>query len=377
MYGVTSHMIDTYGEIIFDLSLNVQRRRGDPVRLLQMEAIEAQRADTGLTDAQIAARLGLTVAQVRFIRVVMERRRFRTDQYRKLFTLGAGRRYRPERDDLPRPQDFREDGMRLRDALTFDPAQVRTFIEAGYWTNDTLSGWLVAHALAEPHQPAIIHGEHTLSYQELHQQVTRLAGALQQHGVQRGDVVAVQLPNVPEFLLTYLAVCHLGGVLTTIHMPYRAAEMETLLRHSRARALVCLSHVRGYAPAAVVLQRRQALPALELVITHGAPVAGALSLALLLDSDPPVPPSEPPVAADPFLLLFTSGTSASPKAVPLTYHTMLSNARLGVAEHRITRQDRLLSAAPFSHLYGLYSVHLALAAGATMVLLPGCSPRPS
>src|SRR5262249_1127874 len=156
------------------------------------------------------------VAQVRFIRVVMERRRFRTDQYRKLFTLGAGRRYRPERDDLPRPQDFREDGMRLRDALTFDPAQVRTFS--------------------------------------------------------------------------------------------------------------------------------------------------------------PVPPSEPPVAADPFLLLFTSGTSASPKAVPLTYHTMLSNARLGVAEHRITRQDRLLSAAPFSHLYGLYSVHLALAAGATMVLLPGFTP---
>ena len=49
-YGVTPRMIEAYGEAIFDLSLNIQRRRGDPVRLLDFDAMEAQRADTGLTD---------------------------------------------------------------------------------------------------------------------------------------------------------------------------------------------------------------------------------------------------------------------------------------------------------------------------------------
>ncbi len=93
-YGVTQGMIAAYGDLVFDLSLNKQVRRGDPVRALDFEAIEAGRAEMGLSDEEIAPRLGLTAEQVRFIRVVIERRRFRTDQYRKLFALGGGRRYR-------------------------------------------------------------------------------------------------------------------------------------------------------------------------------------------------------------------------------------------------------------------------------------------
>lgn len=49
-------------------------------------------------------------------------------------------------------------------------------------------------------------------------------------------------------------------------------------------------------------------------------------------------------------------------------------ARLGVAEHHLTDQDRILSAASFGHLFGLYSVHLALATGATIDLLPIFAP---
>jgi acyl-CoA synthetase (AMP-forming)/AMP-acid ligase II len=80
------------------------------------------------------------------------------------------------------------------------------------------------------------------------------------------------------------------------------------------------------------------------------------------------------VAADPFLLLYTSGTTASPKAAPLNGHTMLSNARLGVPEHAIGPDDLVLSAAPFGHLFALYAIELALCAGAASVLLPVFSP---
>ena len=55
--GITPEMIEAFGPIIFDLSLNVQDRRGDPVRLLDFAEIERQRAATGLTDHEIAARL--------------------------------------------------------------------------------------------------------------------------------------------------------------------------------------------------------------------------------------------------------------------------------------------------------------------------------
>ena len=98
-FGVTEQMIEEYGEKIFRLSLNVQHRTGDPVRHLDFDQIEKQRPNTGLSDVQIAEQVGLTVAQTRFIRVVMERRRYRNDQYRKLFSLGGGRRYRNDETD--------------------------------------------------------------------------------------------------------------------------------------------------------------------------------------------------------------------------------------------------------------------------------------
>jgi len=60
--------------------------------------------------------------------------------------------------------------------------------------------------------------------------------------------------------------------------------------------------------------------------------------------------------------------------VPHNYHTMLSNARLGVPEHRLTAADRILSAAPFTHLFGLYELHCAFACGAASVLLPAFTP---
>ena len=63
----------------------------------------------------------------------------------------------------------------------------------------------------------------------------RTAAGLQRKGIGKGDVVAVQLPNTPEFLIAHLAINRLGAVLCTIHMPYRGAEIETILGHSGAK----------------------------------------------------------------------------------------------------------------------------------------------
>ena len=60
--------------------------------------------------------------------------------------------------------------------------------------------------------------------------------------------------------------------------------------------------------------------------------------------------------------------------MPHPYRTMLANARLGAPEHELDSRDRVLSAAPLSHLYGLYSLHCAWAVGACTVLLPAFSP---
>ncbi len=374
--GITEAMIATYGEAIFRMSHNHQVREGDPVRRLDWEAIEGQREAMGLADGQIAGRLGLSREQVMFIRNTEESRRFRVGQQAYLMDLGGGKRFRPERV-IPFEQRFRygDDALALRSAMIFDGARVAGYIASGWWKDDTLTKWLAQHAAQRPDAPAIVHGAEVLSWSALSARVVGFAAGLLNAGIEPGDVVAVQLPNVPEFVVAYLAIARLGAVMTTLHMPYRGSEFEMILSHSRARAIVCLAQAKDWSPAEAAVASRDKLPALKAVIALGPAVAGTLAYAEVEGASSAAIRDMPgPKASDPFLLLYTSGTTASPKAVPHSYHTLLSNALVGVPEHGIGEADRILSAAPFSHLFGLYSLHVAWAAGAASVLLPQFTP---
>jgi cyclohexanecarboxylate-CoA ligase len=374
-YGVTPALIDSYGDVIFELSHNVQTRRGDPVRLKQFDAYERQRAAFGLSDGEIAERIGLTEMQVRIIRNAEERRRIQTEPYYLLNKLGGGKRFRPESQEQfvhPTPA-----GVALKAAMGFDPLEVRRYLEEGYWRPDTLSSWLRTHANERPDAPAIICDEETISYSQLQNRVDDLAEGFRSLGLGEADVVAVQLPNIPEHLIIYMALASLRAVMATLFMPCRKAEMTTLLGHSRARAFIGMTEIIDFAPAATALSIKDELPDLETVICLGYQEEGTVSYGDLSTFSPQrkrAPRPQPPVAADPMLLLYTSGTTASPKGVPLNGHVLLGNARLGAAEHGFDASDRLLSVTPFGHLFGLYSVHMALCVGAANVLLPSFSP---
>ena len=373
--GVTEAMVESFGETVFRLSHNHQRRRGDPIRLKDFDAVERQRADLGLSDAEIAERVGLSRDQVTVVRNLVERRKIRRNHYQRLLELGGGRRFRAERfTPHEERHDYSEAAMNLRDAMRFDGDRAALYLERGWWSPaDTLSRWLVRAASEKPDAAAIVEDGQSLSCRELAERVARLAGGLKTLGLGSGDVVAVQLPNRAEYLVSYLAICALGGIMTTVYVPYRAAEMESLLGHSKARAFIGLDETGDFKPAQTALEMRSRIASLEHVIVLGDAPHGACSFAALSEA-PPHDLSDGPVATDPFLLLYTSGTSTRPKGVPLAYQGILGNARLGVPEHGITAADRILSAAPFGHLYGLYSFHLALAAGASTVLLPAFSP---
>ena len=373
--GVTEAMVESFGETIFGLSHNLQRRRGDPVRLKNFDDVERQRADLGLSDAEISERIGLSRDQVTFIRNLVERRKIRRNHYQRLLELGGGRRFRAERFTPHEERaEYGDVAMSLREAMRFDGERAALYLERGWWSPaDTLSRWLVRAATGTPNAPAIAGDGQSLTYGELAARVAALAGGLKALGLGPGDVVAVQLPNRAEYLVSYLAICAIGGVMTTLYLPYRAAEMESLLGHSGARAFIGLAETGDFSPARTALGLRSRIGSLEHVVVLGDAPDGTRPFDELTRAAPH-DLSHGPVAADPFLLLYTSGTSARPKGVPLAYQGILGNARLGVPEHGITAADRIVSAAPFGHLYALYSFHLAMAAGATTVLLPAFTP---
>src|SRR5690349_19514348 len=179
----------------------------------------------------------------------------------------------------------------------------REYLERGYWRDDdTLAHWLARQAAERPDAPAVAAGGSALAWRELERRVLCVAQGLKDKGIGAGDVVAVQLPNTLEFLLLHLAAARLGAVMCTVHMPYRGAEIETILAHSNARIFFT-----------------SAYPFRELV--------GAA----------PLPREHPlPDARDAFLLLYTSGTTASPKGVPHPSRTLLGNSRMGAREHGLT-----------------------------------------
>ena len=222
----------------------------------------------------------------------------------------------------------------------------------GWWADDTPALWLARHVEARPDAPALVFQENVLSWKDVEQRVLLVAAGLRGRGVGPGDVVALQLPNTPEFVLGYLAIAHLGAVTCTLHMPYRGAEVQALTRHSGARLAICL-------PQSKEMFQGRGLAFVDMENENCEPLAS--------DFGEPRP-------GDPFLLLYTSGTTAAPKGVVHPYRTMLGNGRVSAPEHGLHEESRVLCAAPLSHLYGLYSLHCAWAVGACTILLPAFKP---
>ncbi len=228
--------------------------------------------------------------------------------------------------------------------------------------SETLWGLIERRARDAPHAAAVLFGEEAVSNRDFHQRALALARGLAGRGVRKGDVVAVQLPNIPEYLLSYAAICALGATLQPVHMPYRRAELATLLTHSEAKAFICLSRLKDERP-----------PGLKNVVSLGDPEEDAIPFARLAASEPLASPS-PGSPEERFLLLYTSGTTDNPKGVPHAQRGFLANAMGSVPEMEISKEEVILSAAPLTHLYGLYAYHLSLCSGAAMSLLPAFTP---
>jgi len=374
-YGVTESMIASYGDLVFRLSNNIQIRRGDPIRLKQFDVIERERADLGMSDGEIGARLGLSLEQARTIRIIMEHRRFRTGHYQRILALGAGKRYRDERYLTPEQRfAMGPDAQRLREGVGFAPAHIQRMLEQGCWNGDTVGRWLSQAARATPDKAAIIAPAATLTYRETLRRSERLARAFTALGLRKGDVIAIQLANVPEFMITYFAAATMGAVLAPMHMPYRAREMVPLLRHAKARLAVCGPAVGDHVPVEMFLALRKEVDSLSHVVPIEAARPGAQTLQQLIEAGPFEDIRNPGVASDPAILCFTSGTSDAPKAVVHNSYTMLANNRLCGPFYELGGNDILLSGAPFTHAFGICIINFALSVGATQLLLPAFRP---
>lgn len=215
-----------------------------------------------------------------------------------------------------------------------------------------VGAWLDAHAAERPDALAVLDaasGERT-TYAELAAASERAALALVEAGVQRGDRVAAALPSEPLYLALYFAASRLGAVLLPLNTRLAAPELAFQLRDSAPRAVV---HGDDFA--------------LELP-------AGACSLApeaLRLTRPGATRPDLAPGGEAPHLLMYTSGTTGTPRGALLPHRKTLHNALNAELSFGLRASDVVAVPVPLFHSFGLLILSVpALFAGASVVLIP-------
>ncbi len=262
----------------------------------------------------------------------------------------------------------------LKSALAYPPERAKRFIEQGDWSDTMPSDWLAQWARKAPDRPAALAPGGGLSYAELDDQVRRFARGLLAQGFRKGDVIGVQLPNVPAILVALYGIQAMGGVPALLHMPYRGGELEPLLRHVAARGVVCFAGIEGFDAAALMAEMQAKVPSLEQVIVVGGTApAGSLAFDNLLAHEPGEI-ADPPGPDDPGVVMFTSGTTSAPKAVVHPYRTLVLDGVSCARGFHIDAEQTVLCAPAFTHAFGLIVLLAMLEAGATNAMMAAYAP---
>jgi acyl-CoA synthetase (AMP-forming)/AMP-acid ligase II/acyl carrier protein len=222
-----------------------------------------------------------------------------------------------------------------------------------------------------PDAVAVLDGSQSFTWRQWQDHSNAIARGLQDLGVRQGDVVAVQLPNCMEFLALHVAVAMIGAVLLPVHVDCGRADLDSLVGRTKPSVIVLPARWRDSDGQAVGDSLKATVPSLGNVLVAGCPsdVPGSLArLAAERAGGKPDPVDVDPAA--PFVLVASSGTtSARPKICIHSQERLLANAATVISDGGSRRSDTVLSASPFSFLFGLLSVHIGILTGARQTLL--------
>ncbi|HTS41059.1 MAG TPA: acyl-CoA synthetase [Xanthobacteraceae bacterium] len=215
-------------------------------------------------------------------------------------------------------------------------------------------------AARDPHKLALVAVQpdgrtQDITFGWLRETSNRLANALRAYGIERGDRVAILLPQAPEVAAIHIAIYKLAGIALPLAMLFGVEAVSYRLHNSGAKALI--TNAQGLAKIAPI---RAELPALELILAIDGPQDDALGFGETLARASDAFTPEGTSADDPAMMVYTSGTTGQPKGA-LHGHRVLLGHLPGVEfHHEFFPQpgDRMWTPADWAWAGGLLNILL-------------------
>lgn len=239
----------------------------------------------------------------------------------------------------------------------------------------SLAPLIAQHAREHPARVLATNGERTWTYRDVDTDATALATALAELGLGAGDRIAVHLPNGIEWIIATLAAARLGAVVVPVSPRLSVHDLRYQLRHAEASAVVTVEQWNGID----FLQRFEELlgelPDLQYVVSVGDENPWyddrVFQFAALVEKGAGRTPTVATPADDVDLaVMYTAGTMEKPKGVQLTHRAVVENAARTNEVLALGENDRVLSAMPFSSVFGFSAMIGTMVAGATLELQP-------
>ena len=233
-------------------------------------------------------------------------------------------------------------------------------------------------ALVDPLNRADLLGDapQRYTYTELAQRVNRLATHLLAAGIRQDDIIMIQLPNIAELAIVYLAAARIGAIVSPLPMQFRAHELRQVMSIAAPKAFIVAQRFANFDHLTLLRELAREMPSLDLLIALGDDLPrGILSLREWLTTD-----GEPTVLADylahrhwtandVFSLCWTSGTEAEPKGVPRSHNLWLTSAYTTVDGAELSDGAILLNPFPMVNMSGIGGMFVPwLLTGGTLVM---------
>jgi long-chain acyl-CoA synthetase len=234
---------------------------------------------------------------------------------------------------------------------------------------------LTETTLATPDAPVCRIGGNTTTYRELDDLSGRAAAGLRETGLSPGQVVALQLPNIPQFLIAYFGALKAGLVVLPLNPLLMAPELEYHLTDSAATMLIGFEGLHAEAAKAC---ETTGVP-LYLVSAGPGPLPdGTRPVTELISAAPLDEPGGDVEARGPddtAVLVYTSGTTGKPKGAELTHFQLYMNCTVAGGLFGARSDDVVLAVLPFFHVFGLSSViNVFVRHGGCLSILPRFQP---